>query len=313
MFMNASPSTRRPLSGEQGYSLIELMIAVAVLVVISGAMLDGVFKITQVSGTVNNRSEMHASVRNATELMQQEVGQAGRITLPNPITLVTPILTTGAKTVQLSSVEGIFINEQLVFDTGDREETVTVNDVLPLTKEITATFFEVHGADARVQVWGGFRTGVVPPSMANGSTGSTLKIYGDINDTGDMVYIEYWCDTAGGNLYRRSTPFDSDAKTALTPDLALINHVVPNPDGSACFTYDEDDANNEIYVINVAITLTVETATLDPTTRQRQRETKALLNVAPRNVFNTWQLANLKILNRVQPMPPTVAALLALP
>jgi len=34
------------------------------------------------------------------------------------------------------------------------------------------------------------------------------------------------------------------------------------------------------------------------------------LNVSPRNVFNVWQLASAGILNRVQPMPPTVTALL---
>jgi type II secretory pathway pseudopilin PulG len=301
------------LADERGYSLMELMVAVCVLTVISGAMLDGVFNLTRVSGTVNNRSEMHAAVRNATELMQQEVGQAGRITLPDPVTLQTPIVASGLLTVQLSTINGIFQDEYLVVDAGDREETVKVTAVLPGTSEITAAFFSPHDPGAKVQVSGGFRTGVVPPSMANGSTPSKLKIFGDINDTGDMVYIEYWCDTAGGNLYRRSTAFDAVTKTPLTPDLALINHIVPNPDGTACFIYDEDEANNELYVINVAITLTVETPMLDPTTRLRQRETKALLNVAPRNVFNTWQLANLQIMNRVQPMPTSVSLLLPQP
>jgi len=39
-------------------------------------------------------------------------------------------------------------------------------------------------------------------------------------------------------------------------------------------------------------------------------ETKALLNVSPRNVFNVWQLAGLGVTNRVQPIPPSVQALL---
>ena len=37
-------------------------------------------------------------------------------------------------------------------------------------------------------VYGGFGTGVVPPGMTNGSTGTVLKLYGDINGDGDMVY-----------------------------------------------------------------------------------------------------------------------------
>jgi hypothetical protein len=32
--------------------------------------------------------------------------------------------------------------------------------------------------------------------------------------------------------------------------------------------------------------------------------------VAPRNVFDAWLLASMGSANRVQPMPPTVAALL---
>ena len=34
------------------------------------------------------------------------------------------------------------------------------------------------------------------------------------------------------------------------------------------------------------------------------------MNVAPRNVFNVWQLASAGVIERVQPMPPTVTALL---
>ncbi len=64
------------------------------------------------------------------------------------------------------------------------------------------------------------------------------------------------------------------------------------------------------YVLDVAITLTVQTQLIDPITKQFQTETKALLNVSPRNVFNVWQLASAGAFNRVQPMPPTVTNLL---
>ena len=48
--------------------------------IISGTVMDGVLRLTRTNQTVANRSEMHAGVRNVTELLQQEVGQAGRIT-----------------------------------------------------------------------------------------------------------------------------------------------------------------------------------------------------------------------------------------
>ena len=52
---------------EGGFSLIELMISVAVLMIVSSSVLNGVFNLTKVSGMVSNRSEMHSGVRNATE------------------------------------------------------------------------------------------------------------------------------------------------------------------------------------------------------------------------------------------------------
>jgi hypothetical protein len=49
---------------------------------------------------------------------------------------------------------------------------------------------------------------------------------------------------------------------------------------------------------------------VDPLTKQFQTETKALLNVSPRNVFNVWELASAGTFSRVQPLPATVTALL---
>ena len=42
-----------------------------------------------------------------------------------------------------------------------------------------------------------------------------------------------------------------------------------------------------------------------------QQETKALLNVAPRNVFEGWELASIGLLNRVQDTPASITALIA--
>ena len=60
----------------------------------------------------------------------------------------------------------------------------------------------------------------------------------------------------------------------------------------------------------VAITLTVQTQQIDPVTKQYQKETKALLNVSPRNVFNAWELASLGLTDRIQPTPASITNLL---
>ena len=64
------------------------------------------------------------------------------------------------------------------------------------------------------------------------------------------------------------------------------------------------------FVLDVAVTLTVQTQQIDPVTKQYQTETKALLNVSPRNVFNAWELAGIGYTDRIQSTPATVTALL---
>lgn len=299
----------RSLASAAGYTMIEALVSIAIMALISGTMLDGVLRFTRTNGTISNRTEMHSSVRNATALLQQEVGQAGRIALPAAATL-SGAVAAGTATVTLNSVAGMFVGERLVVDTGVNEETITVTVIDTVNRRITALFAAAHAAGAPVAVYGGFAAGVVPTTTVNGSTGTVLKIFGDVNGNGSMVYVEYFCDTAGGNLYRRSMAFNAVAKVALTPDMALLNNITANPDGTPCFTYQQKTAGGVPYVVNVAITLTVQTAEKDPQTGLFQKETKALLNVAPRNVFNVWQLAGLGIVNRIQPTPATVTALL---
>jgi hypothetical protein len=45
-------------------------------------------------------------------------------------------------------------------------------------------------------------------------------------------------------------------------------------------------------------------------TRQYQLETKALLNVSPRNVFSAWSLASIGYTDRIQSTPVRVTSLL---
>jgi hypothetical protein len=104
--------------------------------------------------------------------------------------------------------------------------------------------------------------------------------------------------------------FDAAAKPPLTVGQVLLDNVLANPDGTDCFTYQEQTVGGQPFVVQVAITLTVETEDPDPITGLFQTETKALLNVSPRNVFHVWQLQSLNIGNRVQVTPPTVTALL---
>jgi len=321
---------------EAGFSLPELLISVTVLLIISSAVTSALLQMTDSQRTIWNRTQLHAGVRSATELLQQEVGQAGRIVLPGTATLAAAVLA-GPQTVGVNingavpaTMSGFFVGERLVVAVGGPtpcvvtspcEETVVLTAVDTGTKQVTATFALAHFAGAAVHALGGFGTGIVPPApptgtYPNGSTATVLKLFGDINGDGNMVYVEYTCDPlpATGNLYRNVMPYDqTTAKLAVTSSQVLLSNIQTNPGGTACFTYMPSPlpvVGADTFVLDVAITLTVQTQVVDPITKQYQTETKALLNVSPRNVFNVWQLASAGVVDRVQPIPPTVVALL---
>src|SRR5712692_11762364 len=102
------------------------MAALGLLLLISGIVMTALKQMMMTQGTVSNRTEMHSSVRSATEVLQQEIGQAGRValpgqvtlptgvTLPAQVTLTSAVTLTGSVTVDVSSTAGMFAGEQLL-------------------------------------------------------------------------------------------------------------------------------------------------------------------------------------------------------
>ena len=329
---------------QAGFSLPELLIAMTIMLAISGAAVTALLKMTSAQATIWNRTQMHSGIRGATEVLQQEVGQAGRIALPlDPAGVPYSVTLTSAVTVPLTvpptpvtatltidstkptgdATTGMFLNQKLVVGTGNAQETVIVTGLTG--DSITAAFSQSHGAGEPILALGAFGTGIVPPlaspssyapggatfTYPNGSDGNVLKLYGDINADGKMVYIEYTCDTdTEHNLYRNVMDWNAGTKPAVSASQVLLSNVRRNPNSTPCFTYQTAIVGGNVYVTDVAITLTVQTQLVDPVTKQFQTQTKALLNVSPRNTFNAWQMASLGIANRIQPMPAEILALL---
>lgn len=307
---------RPALRTHDGFTVIELLMAMAVMLIVSAFMLQGIGDMSRMNRDQSNRSEMHAGIRNATALLQQEVGQAGRIALPAPASLGAAVPAGAPTWVAVTpSVTSMFAGLQLVVDTDASEEIVTVLAVNPGANQISATFSIGHPAGARLRPAGGFAEGVVPTTRANGSSATVLKIVGDINSDGQIVYVEYTCDWATGRLYRNMMPYTIGAKPAVTVEQILLDNLLPNPPGpggiaAPCFAYQQQTISGVTYVTNVAIMTTVRTQDRNQVTGQFQVVTKALLNVAPRNVFHTWQTASLGYTQRIQPLPASVLTLL---
>lgn len=307
---------------QSGFSLLEMMVALIILLGVTAIVMRGMMQMTLTQATVQNRTEMHSSVRSATELLQQEIGQAGKVSLyglgTGSTALTTPVAITGAPVaVTVGDATGMFDQEQLVIDAGDNEETVTISSPSWTTNTFTATFTLTHAITAAVRVSGAFASGIVPTTATNGSGDFLLKLYGDINADGNMQYVEYKCDTTGGNLYRNVVSIVAGAsKPSVNSSMIVLSNLQPNPPdpgtstAAPCFKYQQKIVGANTYVVDVSVTLTVQTQNRDPQTQQFQTETKALLNVSPRNIFDGWELASAGVINRIQPMPSTVTSLL---
>ncbi|SRR6266852_6038378 len=314
-----------------GFSLIETMVALAVLFAVGGIVMSGMVQLMKTQGTIANRTDMHTSVRSATELLQQEIGQAGRVSLASPAANVTlsAAVVAGAGVATAftlissdNSAVTVYPNEILTVDLGATQEVVQLATGSGASG--TALFQNPHAAGAPVSVLGAFATGIVPPATlcgaaACGSSATVLKLYGDINGDGNMVYVEYTCtpDTAAGpgSLYRNQMSITAGAKPAVDNTMILLGNVLRNPNDPGgnpvpCFTYQIQPLGAGTCVTDVAVTLTVQTQNKDPQTGQFQQETKALLNVSPRNVVEVYDTASLTDPLRAQQMPATVTALL---
>jgi type II secretory pathway pseudopilin PulG len=310
-----------------GFSLLETMAALAVTLLVSGVVMSGIVQMMNTQSKIGNRTEMHAGVRSATELLQQEIGQAGKVSLGDPTANVTlaSAVAVGTVSFSLNTSAGVtptvYPGEVLTVDVGANQEAVTVGGT---SSAPTAAFTYAHPAGAAVSALGAFATGIVPPAAApasytNGSTGTVLKLYGDINSDGKMLYVEYTCSqgtsTAPGTLYRNQMSISAASKPAVDNTMILLNNVLTNPNDPSnnvvpCFSYQVESLGSGYVVTDVAVTLTVQTQNVDPQTGAFQPETKALLNVSPRNVFEVWDTARLVDPTRAQPIPTSVASLL---
>jgi len=311
-----------------GFSLLETMVSLLVLLAVGSIVLAGMGQLLRTQGSIANRTEMHSSVRSATELLQQEIGQAGRMALGTPtanVTLAANVVSGAAATAITLNTTGnapltLYPGEALTVDVGSNQETVTL--ATGLNAAGTAIFQLPHLAGVPVSALGAFATGIVPPTTApypNGSTPTVLKLYGDINGDGNMVYVEYTCApgtaAAPGFLYRNQMPITQVGKPAVNNTMILLSNVLPNPNDAnnnpvPCFAYQVKPLGASFCVTDIAVTLTVQTQNKDLQTQQFQPETKALLNVAPRNIVEVYDTSSLVDSTRAQAMPATVTALL---
>jgi prepilin-type N-terminal cleavage/methylation domain-containing protein len=291
----------------EGFSLLEMMVTLAVMIVISSGIFSAISSSQQSFARTELKSDMYENVRGAAELLAQEIGQAGLVSLPASTLSTAVSANVTAQTVNVSSTTSMFVNEQVLVDAStNNEELVTLTAVTAAT--ITTVFGKPHVAGVPINVLGVFPNGVVAPVTAGGSTANILNIFGDINADGSLVYVRYTC-TPGtpatpGTLTRSVTTI-LPGVDALSASQTLLSTVVGGA-GAVCFQYTTTAAAGFTFVTNVGFTLSVQATKPDPQTGVFPQMTKSFLNLAPRNVSAGLELANAGITTRLQPTPANV-------
>ncbi len=286
--------------GMRGFSFLELMVSMAVLLIVAGAIFGALNGYQRSYGSTMLKADMHAGVRGAAELLAQEIGQAGAVPsgpAAAPTTLTAAVnASVLAQTVNVASSASIFVGENLQIDAGPASETVNVTAVGSGTS-IKAIFAKNHLANAIVAATGVFPQGILTAT----STATTLQLFGDINGDGTLVYVEYVCDAGVGTLTRSITPISAAAKSAA---VVLVQGVVASPGGTPCFTYSTANAGGFTFATSVGMTITTQTSDRDPQTGSFDTMTKSFMNLSPRNVAAGLALAKAGLIAPLQQTPP---------
>ena len=299
-----------------GFTLLELMVSMAVLSLIMGGFIAALSTSEQSYARTELGSDMYENVRSVAELLAQEIGQAGLVSLPTTTLSAAVAASAAVQAVNVSQATSMYVGEQLLVDAGSAsEELVTLTAVTSTT--MSGVFQHAHASGAPVTVLGAYPSGIVPPGATDGSTSvaepgkSVLNMYGDINGDGTLVYIRYTCDTSAtpGTLTRSVTVITPGVNTINTAQ-TLLSTLIPNPGGTPCFQYTSYPVGtpSNTYVTNVGLTISVRSLTPDPQTQAYLTMTKSFLDLSPRNILAGFELGNAGLTNRLQAQPPNVSA-----
>lgn len=292
-----------------GFTLMELMVSVAIMsLLFTGAfsVLVGYQNFYQSSAL---KADMHSGLRAATELLEQEIGQAGLVSLTSSCSPAVPAsaascptlsaavnASASAQTVAVSSTTGMFMNtaavgEYVTVDVGSQQEEVQLTGLTATS--ITGVFANSHAAGAPVSVRGMFPQGILSPGQTGGSSATTLNLIGDVVGDGNLYYVRYVCNPP---LLTRSVT-NLLTGTSQSAAVNLLDNIAANPGGTACFQYSPTQSvsvsgTTYNFTTTVSLTLTVQTTENDPITGAPVQETKSFLNLVPRNILAGYNLAN---------------------
>lgn len=301
----------RRRESQAGFSLIELMIAIALLMVIAGATTYALNYFTKNSSSTQLKADVNSGLRGALEMMTQDLTQAGLLNSTDGIadtTLATADLSSGnPQAISVANASLFYSGEYLtIWDSNPLYiETVQVTAVDTTNNKITAIFGYNHNVGTPIYAAGVIPNGLISARNAGGAVGGTntngtiLDLVGDFNADGSLQYVEYVCDKNNTQqLLRAAVPVSQG--TIKSSDYQPILSSVTNCNFSAT------DPNSTGYNTRADFWITVQTARKDPQTGQYLSITKSILDVYPRNVAGAVALSSIGQYNTLQPLPASL-------
>jgi type II secretory pathway pseudopilin PulG len=287
---------------EAGFSLMELLISMMILIPIMGAALSmfsvGVNQQVTEQGSVDVNQEARAGL----EMMTREIGQAGAHGNIHTTASAAISASQTVQTVSVGSTTGMTVGEWVDVGADANWECVKLTAVSGNT--ISGIFTMSHAANASVNLFAyPYLTAVIPPNGMgpNASVNTTtLRFFGDIDNDLVLDYVEYVYNSATDRITRSVTPVTAGSKSAAVP---FINNI---RDNSAQFTVN----SNALGVItSVNISFTVENTV--ESNAQKQHVTLASRALVPSAMAATNLLKELRMyqdINKLPLTPPQVIA-----
>jgi prepilin-type N-terminal cleavage/methylation domain-containing protein len=307
----------------RGFTILELVIAMALFLVLSGSVLGGMARLQASYRTAEIRTTMQQRLRATMELLSQEVGQAGlqASTIDNNNTdtsttapyTITPAIAanTSPQWVTVNNVGGIYIGQWLQLPGASQPDAIQVQNVTASTAnplQIYAVFAIAHTATSTpAYPMGIFPHGILSDQSTTG-TGSKLALFGEFNGPGNGLYaVEYACPaTYPGSLVRKELvlPGTTWTTSSLIDNVTFCNFTwttadtvsLPVPStysSAACPTGSPAGYCNYTIVTQVGFTITAsESPTISGST-QTVSVTKSYSNIQPRNLIAADNIYNL--------------------
>lgn len=274
-----------------GFSLMDAMVSAALTVglVLSVLYAADVYQKSYLETQIG--MDLQQSLRGVTELMAQEIGQAGLLSPPVK-TLTAPVQpSTTPREIAVESAQGLFVGEKVLLGAAGSQEFTTVAAVG--SGSFQAAVAGNHPSGAPVTALGVFPEGILPDS-----TSTRLRVFGDLKGDGGLELVSYVCDPAAGTLTRVVVPIGSSPSASV-----LLNRLTANPMGDPCFRLKTTNFAGWTFVTDVEVTLSTRSQAPNPRTG-RQIEKTMKFKAASRNVAAALRLAIDGKTERLQPTPP---------